>query len=250
MNLVRRLACSVALCVTSMSSAFAQAGEQRLPVPWGVGERSEYEVKFGKLRAGSASMEVVGLQDVRGRETWHTALKVNGGIRFLYNIEDTFESWFDSRTGNSLRFHKDQNEGRHDAKHLFEIFPDRATYLEGADTTPKPSVKDPLDDGSFLYFIRTVPLVIGRTYSFDRYYRPDRNPVTIVVLRKDTIEVADKRWPAIVVQPVIKTPGIFSENGHAEVWLSDDPRHIVLQLKSGLTFGSINLYLTSYKPAP
>ena len=33
-----------------------------------------------------------------------------------------------------------------------------------------------------------------------------------------------------------------------ELWLSDDANHIVLQMKSGLSFGSFNLYLTSYRP--
>ena len=56
-------------------------------------------------------------------------------------------------------------------------------------------------------------------------------------------------FDAIVVQPVIKTKGIFAENGHAEVWLSDDTNRIMLQMKSGLSFGSLNLYLTSYRPA-
>jgi hypothetical protein len=68
------------------------------------------------------------------------------------------------------------------------------------------------------------------------------------VLRKETIDVPAGRFNCIVVQPVIKTPGIFSENGNAEVWLSDDSRHVLVQLKSRLSFGSINLYLRSYKP--
>jgi hypothetical protein len=50
------------------------------------------------------------------------------------------------------------------------------------------------------------------------------------------------------VQPQITTPGIFSKNGHAEVWLSDDSTRMMLMLKSGLAFGSLNLYLTSYSP--
>jgi hypothetical protein len=74
--------------------------------------------------------------------------------------------------------------------------------------------------------------------------------VTIRVLRKERIRVPAGTFDAIVVQPVIKTKGIFSENGHAEVWLADDPSHIMLQMKSGLSFGSINLYLKSYRPAP
>ena len=111
----------------------------------------------------------------------------------------------------------------------------------------KPSVTNPLDDGSFLYFIRTVPLEVGKTYEFDRYFRPDRNPVKITVLRKERIKVPAGTFDAIVIRPSIKSKGIFSENGQAEVWLSDDERHIMLQLKSKLSFGSLSLYLKSYR---
>ena len=46
---------------------------------------------------------------------------------------------------------------------------------------------------SFLYFLRTIPLDVGETYTFDRYFRPDRNPVTIKVLRTERIRVAGRR---------------------------------------------------------
>jgi len=111
-------------------------------------------------------------------------------------------------------------------------------------------VKEPLDDGSFLYFIRTVPLEVGQTYEFNRYFRPDRNPVKITVVRKEKVKVPAGTFDAVVVRPSIKTKGIFSENGHAEVWLSDDDKRIMLQMKSKLSFGSLSLYLKSYRPAP
>jgi len=50
-----------------------------------------------------------------------------------------------------------------------------------------------------------------------------------------------------VIQPTIKTNGVFSEDGRAEVWLSDDEHRTILQMKSKLSFGSINLYLTSLR---
>jgi hypothetical protein len=90
--------------------------------------------------------------------------------------------------------------------------------------------------------------VVGQTYDFNRYFVPDRNPVRIRVLRKERVTVPAGTFNAIVIQPVIKTRGIFSENGQAEVWLSDDPSRILLQLKSKLSFGSLNLYLKSYTP--
>ena len=218
------------------------------PVPFGVGERLVYDVRFGKLRVGTGSMEVAGVQDVRGRSTWHTIFQVRGGT-FFYRVNDQYESWIDRHTGNSLRFRQDLNEGRRDVERSYDIFPERAVYQESGEDTTRASVKNPLDDGSFLYFLRTIPLAVGETYSFERYFRPDRNPVTIKVLRKERISVPAGTFDAIVVQPVIKTPGIFSENGRAEIWLSDDENRIMLQMKSGLSFGSLNLYLKSYRPA-
>jgi hypothetical protein len=216
----------------------------RVDVPWTVGERSDYEVRFGKLKVGKGSIEVVRLDQVRGREAWHTRFRVSGGT-FFYRVNDVLESWIDSRTLASLRFVKDQEEGRSDRESRFEIFPERMAYQE-VGGSEQPSVAQPLDDGSFLFFVRTLPLKTGDVYELNRYFKPDRNPVRIRVLRREKVKVPAGTFDAIVVQPTFKTKGIFSENGKAEVWLSDDERRIVLQMKSSLSFGSLNMYLKSH----
>jgi hypothetical protein len=224
---------------------------KRAKVPFGAGERMEYDVKFGALRVGSAHMEVVALDNLRGRAAWHTAFWVQGG-NFLYRVNDVYESWMDAETLSSLRFVQNLEEGGKEIERRFEIYPERGIFIQTSKKPPKEekSVSQPLDDGSFLYFIRTIPLVVGQTYSFDRYFRPDRNPVRIIVLRRERVKVPAGTFDAIVLQPMIKTKGIFSENGHAEIWLSDDDRRIMLQMKSKLSFGSLNLYLKSYFPSP
>jgi uncharacterized protein DUF3108 len=236
---------------TTSPQTVVVAGVKRAVVPFGPGERMEYDVKFGALRVGNAHMEVVALDNVRGRPAWHTAFWVQGG-NFLYRVNDVYESWMDAETLSSLRFWQELEEGGKDTERKFEIYPERSVFIQTSKKPAKeePSVSQPLDDGSFLYFIRTIPLVVGQTYDFNRYFRPDRNPVRIRVLRKERISVPAGTFNAVVVQPVIKTKGIFSENGHAEIWLSDDDRHIMLQLKSKLSFGSLNLYLKSYFPSP
>jgi hypothetical protein len=240
----------VALGVLVATPVAAQDhGGAPIPVPFGVGERLEYDVKFGKLRVGSGSMEVADVQDVRGRSAWHTIFQVRGGT-FFYRVNDQYESWIDRHTGNSLRFKQDLNEGRRDVERAFEIFPERAVFQESGEDTTQASVKNPLDDGSFLYFLRSIPLAVGESYTFERYFRPDRNPVTIKVLRKERVKVPAGEFDAIVLQPIIKTKGIFSEEGEAQVWLMDDPSRIMLQMKSKLKIGSINLYLKSYRPGP
>jgi hypothetical protein len=236
---------------TASAQSAATASSRRAKVPFGQGERLEYEVKFGSLRVGNAHMEVVALDTLRGRHVWHTAFWVQGG-NFLYRVNDVYESWMDAETLSSLRFVQELEEGGKDTERRFEIYPERAVFIQTNKKNAKEekSVSQPLDDGSFLYFIRTIPLIVGQTYDFDRYFRPDRNPVRIKVLRKERIQVPAGSFNAVVVQPVIKTKGIFSENGHAEIWLSDDDKHIMLQLKSRLKFGSLNLYLKSYFPSP
>jgi hypothetical protein len=217
---------------------------RQVPVPFSIGERLEYDVKFGVLKVGNGRMEVLGIENVRGREAWHTAFTVKGGT-FFYKVNDRLESWIDVETFASLRHVQDLQEGKRDRERRFEIYPDRLVYTEN-DSEERPTARDPLDDGSFLYFIRTVPLSVGQTYDFPRYFRPDRNPVRVRVLRKESVKVPAGRFDAIVIQPIIKSKGIFSENGQAEIWLSDDERRIMLQMKSNLSFGTLNLYLKSY----
>ena len=211
------------------------------PVPWTIGERLRYDVRFGFIKAGSGEMAIVGIESVRGRLAWHGRFTVHGGYLAL-RVDDMLDTWMDVATLSSLRFAQDFNEIGRDRQKTFDIFPEKNTYLQHG-KAEKPSVAQPLDDGSFLYFIRTVPLVVGKSYEFNRYFIPDRNPVTIRVLRREQMRVPAGTFDCIVIQPIIKTKGIFSENGQAEIWLTDDERRIMVQMKTKLAFGSLNLYL-------
>jgi hypothetical protein len=111
-----------------------------------------------------------------------------------------------------------------------------------------PTVAAPLDEASFLFFLRSIPLEVGVTYEFARYFRPDKNPVRVVVVRKERVKVPAGEFNAIVVRPMIKTSGIFGEGGRAEVWFTDDSTRTLVQLKSSLKFGSLNLYLRNRRP--
>jgi hypothetical protein len=215
--------------------------------PFAPGERLTYDVRFGPIKAGTGSMEVRGVEAVRGRAAYHTVFSVKGGVPG-FRVDDVFESWFARDDLAALRFHKDQDEGPTERTSRYEIFPERRTYDDLRDDKGElPSTGAPLDDGSFLYYIRTVPLTVGQTYRFEQYFKPDRNPVTLRVLRRERVTVPAGTFDAVVVQPSIKTNGIFSEGGRAEVWISDDDRRLILQLKSRLPFGSLNLFLTDHR---
>jgi hypothetical protein len=255
MRSFRRLfATSLVLSVSAAAQDAAHSPTPAAPshVPFGVGERLEYDVKFGlrllpEMRVGSASMEVAGLDTLRGHDVWHTVFAVRGGFR-VYKVNDRYESWFDTQTLASLRYVQDINEGNYDRERRYEIFPGETFQIDSQ--PPQPTVKRPLDEASFLYFLRTIPLAVGTDTSFHDYFRPDRNPVRIRVVKRERLRVPAGEFNAIVVEPVIVNTKIFPEGGGARVWLSDDDNRIMLQMKSKLWFGSLNLYLKSYRPAP
>jgi hypothetical protein len=231
----------------------AQQAPQQQPVPqdfgrvpFGVGEQAIYDVAFGPLRVGSGRMEITGIEEIRGRPAYHIAFTIRGGT-FFYKVDDHYDSWIDTASLASLRHVQNIHEGGYKRNTTYDMYPERSVYTENGGAE-QPSVADPLDDGSFVYFVRTVPIGVGQTHEFTRYFKPDRNPVTLQATRKERIEVPAGKFDAIVIHPTIKTKGLFAESGRAEIWLSDDSRHIMLQMKSKLSFGSLNLYLKSYRP--
>jgi hypothetical protein len=217
-----------------------------LPVfPFNVGERLDYQVKFGPVSVGSATMEVVGIESLRGRQVYHTRFVVKGGTLF-FKVNDRYESWFDPRDDVSLRFKQQIDEGAYEAERTYEIFPERRVYVEN-DKPEQPSVGNPLDEAALIYYMRTMPLEVGKTYDLDRYFKPDRNPVRVQVLRRERVTTPAGTFDAVVVRPSIKAKGIFSEGGRAEVWFTDDSVRTMVQMKSQLKFGSLNLYLKSIR---
>src|SRR3954469_2328095 len=211
------------------------------PRPFSVGERLTYNAKVNFLHVGTGVMTVVGIDTVRGHTTFHTSFDVHGRMLF-YSVNDHYESWFDTLTMASLRYKQDIDEGSYERERTFEMYPDRQTFSENG-KPEEPGVALPLDDGSFIYFVRTLDLGLGQSYEFNRYFRPDRNPVKLTVLRKERIKVPAGEFDAVVVRPAINSKGIFSDNSNAEIWFSDDSLRLMLRMKSGLPFGTLQLEL-------
>jgi hypothetical protein len=213
------------------------------PVPFAVGEELVYRATFGGLPAGHARMRVDGIQLVRGRPAYHVLFSIDGGVPF-YRVHDRYESWIDVQTLASLRHTQSISEGRYSRNTTYEIFPERAAYQKD-DEPVEASVANPLDDGSFIYAVRIAKMKVGETRRDDRYFRPDRNPVILTGVRLDTVTVNAGTFGTVVVKPSIKANGLFSENGDAQIWFSDDANRYPVQLKTKFSRFSLTLSLQS-----
>ncbi len=219
-------------------------------VPFGPGEQLVYKVTWGVFGSvGQGVLEVVGIDTIRGRPTYHFQFRVKGGVMFL-GVDDNTQSWLDVENLAALRFDQNVHEVNYKAHRIYNFFPDSMRWSrEGhPDDTGELLSAQPLDDVSFLYFVRTLPLEVGGTYTFNRYWRDRGNPVTVKVLRKDSAQVDGVYIPTIVVQPIIKTKGAFSEEGKAEVHFSDDDQRLIVYLKASMKIGSLKMYLERYTP--
>jgi hypothetical protein len=212
-------------------------------VPFTVGEELVFHATFGVLPAGTARMRVEGIDSVRGRAAYHVVFAIDGGIPF-FRVHDRYESWIDIETLSSLRHRQHISEGRYKRNTTYEIFPERAEFQKDSEPV-QASVANPLDDGSFIYTVRVAGIRVGETRRDDRYFRPDRNPVVLTGLREDTVTVGAGTFVTTVVRPTIKTGGIFSENGEAQVWFTNDERRLPVMLKTKFAKFSLTLALQS-----
>lgn len=214
-----------------------------------VGEILRFDARLGFLRVGRASMEVVGIDTVRGDPTMHFRFLLEGGTAF-FRLRDQMDSWTALEDFSSRRFVQDFHEAGRERLNEYELFPDSGFYRQAGVDTTMPTVEHPLDDTAFFYFVRTVDLVPGQRYEFNNYFKPDRNPVVIEAIRRDTLDLPAGRFATIEIRLIIKGNGIFREAADARMWLTDDDRKIMVQMKSKFSFATITLRLESVEGIP
>ena len=189
-------------------------------------------------------MSVDGLETVRGRTTYRVTMAYEGGLLFA-KVKDHFKSWFDVANLVTLRSIEDTKQLNRERYKHFEFYPETLTWeRKDNDNKGEMPTSEPLDQISFFYFIRTLELEVGEEYAFNRYFKESGNPVILRVLRRDTVKVPAGTFPTIVVQPIIRTSGLFGEGGKAELHFSDDPRRLLVLMESDIpVVGRLSLHL-------
>lgn len=211
--------------------------------PFAVGETLTYSAKLGLLTLGAGSLEVAGIDSIRGVEAYHFRFRLRGGTLF-YSLDDVLESWVSRHDFTSRRFVQDFVENKKLTRREFNIYPDSGFFREVGRDTALPSPRDPLDDAAFFYFVRVTPLEVGRTYTFHRYFRKEKNPVTIRVTKREKMQLPDgSKVECLVLHPVIDTKGLFSKRSNTRIWLTDDERRLPVQIRTRFPFGTITLRL-------
>ena len=214
------------------------------------GERATYELRLAGREVGTGALEVIGEEQVNGYNTMHASLRVSGGVLFA-RVDDRFDSWIDPDYLFSRRFVQDQRELTNRRHKEYDMAPEQRTFraADKAESEPLASAR-PLDDVSFLFYARTLPLRVGDVDTIPRYFKPG-HVVILRVLRRERVTVPAGTFETVVVQPTITNAGgLFGKGGQAELYFSDDAARTLVMLKSRVpVVGSLSLHLKEFREA-
>lgn len=201
-------------------------------LPFSVGEKLSYDVSVntgGKV--GTGTMWVEGPIEVRGTSTY--LLRFDSKVRIaLFSGVSRSSSWFDPIRRISLRYLKhERNPLSHDDESV-EMYPDEKKWKAADGKGGNSPGALPLDELSFIYFIRTLPLTPGTTLRLDRHFDAARNPVVINIVRPETIATPLGELKTVLIEMRVRDPKHYKGDGSIRIHLTDDECRLPARIES------------------
>jgi hypothetical protein len=252
--------------VLSSSSASAPAKQlpkwQTLPeisASWMKGERLEYELSWGFITAGYATIEVKARND--GKSEIYTYATANKTVNKFYPVHDTVFTLVRNKGLMTDVFRKSLHEGTFHNKSLIR-FDRNAKRALLSDTVFKDPVKHVVKRSadtsvtieglehsimSAFYLVRTLPLKEGATSRFSAVSGKKRYELKVIVHKRETIKTDLGSFKTVKVEPVLDGDGIFNSSGRIFIWFTDDEKRIPVLMQCEIALGSIKAELTKVK---
>ncbi|UCD62668.1 MAG: DUF3108 domain-containing protein [Candidatus Zixiibacteriota bacterium] len=216
-------------------------------VAFGVNEKFTYDINYGFINAGGATMEVARLIEYNNRPCYQTVTRAysNSFFSTFFKVDDRVESIIDALGIFPWRFEKNLREGpyRSDRQYSFDQRQNLVFY-KGDTIEVAPYAQDAL---SILYWVRTQPLEVGKSIFVENFTDGKKYSLEVRVLRKESVDVPAGTFDCIVVEPLLKSVGVFKHEGKLTVWLSDDRLRMPVLMKSKVLVGSFAAELTDYQ---
>lgn len=175
-----------------------------------------------------------------------------GAVNLLFRVTDRFQSAFNRQTGCSLSFAKQLVEGRRKVNSTLEFHyaQNQAVFDENNLVSGirkhqtfaiPPCVTDSL---SAIFYAASQPLNVGQSFTVPLADAMRTVRVTMKVEGRDEIKTPAGTFQTIRVEPTADA-GVVKNRGNIWIWYSDDDRHIPVQMRARLFWGTITFRLTS-----
>lgn len=231
-NLLRRAALAAALLPLL---ALAPSAEAQQPVhpSFAPGETLVYQVRMGALASGRGEMRVRGPEFVGDRSTYLLSFEVRGGFG-PFRMEGRTHSWVDAVSLAAVRFHKYERSPFGSSTRTVELLTPAGIWRDDNGDEGKMPTPDPLDELSFLYYVRSLPLPDGARYGVARHFEQARNPVIITVVVREQIRVPAGSFDVVVVDMQVPGDDHLEDGSSIRLYLTDDERRVPVRIESSV----------------
>ena len=242
------LALSALLLLTS-AAAHPASGSTAACMPF-VGEHMEFSVGWEFINAGTAVIQVASPQDNVYRT--HIMAKTNAFLDMFKKVRDEITAEGRCNNGNlqSTLFELKQLEVKYRANKKTEFFwPEGKVHYTQNDRTDIYDVEPHEVDVMDAFFaVRSMPLKPGDTFNIAVFDSRKNYKIVVNVLKIERLRAPWRKWvECLVIEPKLKTEGIFSSRGQIKVWMTNDERHIPIKMTAKIRFGRIVAKLTGYR---
>jgi Protein of unknown function (DUF3108) len=175
-----------------------------------------------------------------------------GAVNMLFPVVDRFQSAMDTKTGCSAGFTKQLQEGRRKVSSdlSFDYNAGKQTQTEknlvkGTQKTQTASIPACVTDSlSAIFYAASQALNVGQDVGFPLADSMRTVTVTMKVEAKEEIKTPAGTFQTVRVQPTA-AEGIVKNRGNIWIWYTDDARHIPVQIRARLFWGTITFHLQS-----
>lgn len=222
-----------------------------------VGERLVYKIRYGIIKAGRAEMKVMSLTEEGNDLVYHiqTTAKSLPTFNWIYKVEDVVNTFASVNELLPIRFEKKLREGGYKADTFVDYHHDDSLavveFIRYEDNMKikgrkkynviiPPKVYDVL---SAFYYVRTLPLEIGKSVFLSNHDKDKVFNTEIKVYQKEEVKVEAGKFRCLVVEPVLQGEGIFKQKGRLKIWLTDDELKIPVLMTSEIIVGHVTTEL-------
>ncbi len=219
---------------------------------FGPGEYLKFNVGYGFVTAGTATLEIRDTSRVNGALCFQIYSETNSNKFFdgFYKVRDTIVCQIDTDGLFSHYFFKALHEGSyHSSREInFDYNSRRAVTKKGQDRIDTLAISAFSQDVmTAFYYIRTQQLEVGQTIKVNYVDHDSATVMDVRVLKRETVDVPAGQFKCIVVEPMLQAAGVFKQEGEVKVWLTDDRLKMPVLMKSKVLVGSIHAELTEFK---
>jgi hypothetical protein len=175
-----------------------------------------------------------------------------GAVNLLFPVVDRFQSAMNMKTGCSDGFSKQLQEGLRKVSSdlTFDYQAGKQTQVEknltkGTQKTQTASIPACVTDSlSGIFYAASQRLNIGQDVGFPLADAMRTVTVTMKVEAREEIKTPAGTFQTIRVQPTAEE-GVVKNRGNIWIWYTDDARHMPVQIRARLFWGTITFHLQS-----